>query len=249
MGNLSWSFTFVFIVQGSSNQVLSQKQMALPNIPLSFVPSVPKEMLQLKHSFSIMVAGPSKRGKTLFVKRLLQNLQEMITPSPEIVYWCYGEYQEAYIELEPFVQLHEGLPDLTIFKKNKEKAQLLILDDLMADCGKNDKLTTLFTKGSHHWNLSIVHLVQNLFFDGLRNARINSQYLVLMKNPSDQSQVATLARQMFPKRHQFLIEAYQDATSQPHGYLFIDLHQNTVDHLRFRTCIFPGETGIVYVPK
>ena len=223
--------------------------MALLNIPLSFAPNVQKEMLQLKHSFSMIVAGPSKSGKTVFVKRLLQNLQEMCDPTPEIIYWCYGEYQDAYIDLESSVKLLEGLPDLQMFKQNKNKVQVLILDDMMADCSKNDKLTTLFTKGSHHWNLSIIHLVQNLYFEGLRSARINSQYLVLMKNPSDQSQVATLARQMFPKRHNFLIEAYQDATHQPHGYLFIDLHKNTSDHLRFRTCVFPGEIAVVYIPK
>ena len=118
----------------------------------------------------------------------------------------------------------------------------------MSDFRNDDKLTSLFTKESHHWNLSVVHIVQNLYFEGLRSARINSQYLVLMKNPSDQSQVATLARQLSPKR-QFLIEAYQDATSQPHGYLYIDLHQGTDDLLRFRTNIFPGEQAVVYVAK
>ena len=197
----------------------------------------------------MIVAGPSKSGKTVFVKKVLKNLSEMCAPVPEVIYWCYGEYQAAYDELAPFVHLHQGIPNLELFKQNKSQPQLCILDDLMGELKNNESLTTLFTKGSHHWNLSIVHIVQNLYFEGLRSARINSQYLVLMKNPSDQSQVATLARQMFPKRHHFLLEAYQDATLHPHGYLYIDLHQSTDEDLRVRTNIFPGEQAVVYVPK
>lgn len=223
--------------------------MAAPNLQLGYVPNVRDEMLLIKHSFCLMIAGPTKSGKTVFVKRFLENIHLMCTPVPQKIYWCYGEYQDAYIELEKYVTLFEGLPSIEIFKQHKDRPQLLILDDLMAECKGNDTLTTLFTKGSHHWNLSIINICQNLYYDGLRNARINCQYMVLMKNPSDLSQVSTLARQMFPAKSHFLVEVYKDATILPHGYLFIDLHQNTDDSLRFRTKIFPGEITSVYVPK
>ena len=54
---------------------------------------------------------------------------------------------------------------------------------------------------------------------------------------------------MFPKRSKVLLEAYRDAALGSHGYLLIDLHQDTPEHLRLRTNIFPFETQIVYVPK
>jgi len=73
--------------------------------------------------------------------------------------------------------------------------------------------------------------------------------MVLFKNPRDASQFANLARQMYPKRSQFAIEPYKDATKVPYSYLLIDLRPEQDDDLRLRTNIFPGETHYVYVAK
>ena len=78
---------------------------------------------------------------------------------------------------------------------------------------------------------------------------LNAHYLVIFKNPRDQNQLATLARQMYPGKSKFLIEAFGDATSQPYGYLLIDLKPDTEERLRIRTNIFPDDTQIVYVRK
>jgi len=177
--------------------------------------------LRLKHSFTCMVSGPTGSGKTVLTKALIKHMNELIVPVPEIIYWCYTEYQDSYLELEllPNVKLCEGLPDFALLKAGKQRPQLLILDDLMADCKKNDKLTQLFVKGSHHWNLSVIHIVQNAFFEGLRSARINAHYLFLMKSPSDQLQIQILARQLFPRNQHYMIESYQDATLRAHCWL------------------------------
>jgi signal recognition particle receptor subunit beta len=45
---------------------------------------------QLKHEFTMVMAGPSESGKTEFVKQLLQNTQ-WISPPPEKIVWCYRE--------------------------------------------------------------------------------------------------------------------------------------------------------------
>ena len=58
-----------------------------------------------------------------------------------------------------------------------------------------------------------------------------------------------LARQMFCGNSRFMVEAYKDATDQPHGYLLIDTKQETPEDLRLRTNIFPGETHFVYVKR
>jgi hypothetical protein len=46
---------------------------------------------------------------------------------------------------------------------------------------------------------------------------------------------------MYPRRTQFFLEAFARATARPHGYMVIDMKQNTPDILRLRTFIFPGE--------
>ena len=52
---------------------------------------------------------------------------------------------------------------------------------------------------------------------------------------------------MYPGNGQYLVEAYKDATANPHSYLLIDLHPQTDDKYRLRGNIFPDEFEVVYV--
>ena len=79
---------------------------------------------------------------------------------------------------------------------------------------------------------------------------LNTHYLVLFKNPRDANQVATLARQMYPGKSKFVLEAFEDATKEPYGYLLIDLKPETDERYRIRTNVFPDdERQYAYVPK
>jgi hypothetical protein len=79
---------------------------------------------------------------------------------------------------------------------------------------------------------------------------LNAHYIVLFKNPRDANQIATLARQMYPGKSKFLIEAFKDATEKPYGYSLIDLKPDTGENIRVRTNIFPDdEKNYVYVPR
>ena len=63
-------------------------------------------------------------------------------------------------------------------------------------------------------------------------------YLVMLKNPRDQQQVAVLARQMYPNRPQHFMAEYDRATHKPYGYLFVDLKQDTPGDQRLKTYLF-----------
>ena len=79
---------------------------------------------------------------------------------------------------------------------------------------------------------------------------LNTHYLVLFKNPRDATQIAIVARQMYPGKSKFVLEAFKDATKEPYGYLLIDLRPETDDRYRIRTNIFPDDDRqYVYVPK
>lgn len=67
---------------------------------------------------------------------------------------------------------------------------------------------------------------------------INSQYMVLFKNPRDQVGPSVFARQMYPNNPKKFMNKYAEGTKRPHGYLFIDLKQNTPEDLRLRTDVF-----------
>ena len=201
----------------------------------------------LKHPFTGIVAGPTACGKSTWVKNLITYQKDMIDPAPEHVIWFYGEWQPLYDTLSGMVEFREGLTDLTTLKTKKRT--LVIIDDLMTETDKS--VSDLFTKGSHHRNLSVLHLVQNVFDKNkhTRTISLNAHYLVIFKNPRDASQVTHLAKQMYPGHVRYLQEVFGDATLEAYGYLFIDLKQETPEHLCLCTRIMPNETQYVYMRK
>ena len=91
------------------------------------------------------------------------------------------------------IQFIRGIPDYLDNSQfnDPSKRNLIIFDDLMTE-GKGDQRTAkLFTKGSHHRNISIVHLTQNVFPQGkaCRVIALNMQCMVLFNNPIDRQQV------------------------------------------------------------
>jgi hypothetical protein len=113
---------------------------------------------------------------------------------------------------------------------------LIVIDDLMSEATKDTSICDLFTKGSHHRNLSVICLVQNLYYHGKENRtlNLNSHYIVLFKNPRDQQQVMILARQMYPGNTNYFMDKYKEATQKPYGYLVIDLKAGTKDEHRLQ---------------
>ena len=128
---------------------------------------------------------------------------------------------------------------------------LIVLDDLMSQCSNDPRVADLFTRGSHHRGISVLYLTQNLFPPGKlsRTISLNSHYMLIFRNPRDSLGITTLAKQMFPKHTDYLLEAFRDATSKPYGYLLIDCHQLTPENMRLRTNILPGEQRFAYVKR
>ncbi len=206
--------------------------------------------LRFQHPFSAVVAAASMGGKTTFVSRLVEKIEDMCTVKPDRIIWCYSEWQDGYNKIMQIqgVEMVEGLPDASDLRNDKSN-KLLICDDLMVELSKSPILTTLFSRGCHHWRTSVILLVQNVFYSNLRNARINTSYIVIFKSPGDKVGITTLARQLYPGKTKYFMQAFADATSVPYGYLLIDLTQSMPDTLRLRTGIFPGDTCIAYLPK
>jgi hypothetical protein len=203
--------------------------------------------LRLKHPFCLILSGGTGSGKTVFTFKLISEAQRMITPPPEKIIYCYGEFQEIFNDY-PEVEFTEGLPDISQFDGSHRT--LLIIDDLLSET--NHSVEKIFTKKSHHCNISVLYLSQNLFYKGKHNRTIslNTHYMVLFKNPRDLTQITVLSRQMYPGYGKFLVEAFRDATKEPYGYLLIDLKPDTDDRYRIRTKIFPSdERQYAYVPK
>ena len=128
---------------------------------------------------------------------------------------------------------------------------VLIVDDLMSQCSQSQRMSDLFTKGSRHRGISVMNLTQNIFPPGKqsRTISLNSHYMIVFKNPRDFLGISTLARQMYPKNTNYLLESFHDATSKPYGYLLMDLHQMTPENMMLRTNILPNDRQVVYVKR
>ena len=205
-------------------------------------------MLPLCHPFTAIVSGPTGCGKTAWVLRLVDNMHKMVEPVPRRIWYYYGEYQHAFNKYAS-VHFEEGLPQLRDEVFDGSEPSLIVVDDHMSDI--NQVVANIFTKISHHRNISILHLTQNLFDKNkyARTISLNAHYLVLFKNPRDAGQFSILARQMYPSSWKFAEEAYRDATDRPFGYLFVDLKPDQDERCRLRTNIFPGEKQYVYVRR
>lgn len=204
------------------------------------------QYLGFKSPFSCMISGPSQSGKTHFVNQILENHEKLIDKFLQLrVLWCYGiEAETTGQQLKNpsvFIKYHKGLPTEDLL----EGINTVIIDDLLTETAKNEKMTNLFTRVVHHKNINVFCMIQNIFYKStvIRNLNLNSNYIVLFRNIRDQTQLAIFARQFYPQNPKFIINAFLDATSKPYGYLLIDLHPKTADKFRIRSDIFKTVNG------
>ena len=214
------------------------------------------EHLLFKHPFTALISGPSSSGKTYFVRELIENFKPLFGrfSKPRLnVLWCYGIKQSLH--KVPFrnadvkVTYVEGVPGKQAVQQ--DKPDLLVIDDQMGAMGSSDWLVDFFTQQSHHWNISVIFVVQNVFHKGtkMREISLNSQYIVLMRNPRDKLQVINLGRQLFPGKKKYFEESFTEATRRPYKYLVIDNTIDTPENLRLRTDIFPTDIPQKYRTK
>jgi len=97
------------------------------------------------------------------------------------------------------IRYHE---DVTVdFKNSRGELCLFILVDLLNDAYSSGLVCDLFTKGSHHRNISVIPFTQNMFHQSkhCRYISLNAKYLVILKNVRDRSQLSRLTQQVNPK--------------------------------------------------
>ena len=210
--------------------------------------------VRFKTPANFYICSQSQSGKSYLVCSMLRDLKELFFPIPSKVLYCYGEFQKEFDELSktlPNVQFVQGFPSDLYDMTEAHDNSLVILDDLMSQCSNDQRVADLFTRGSHHRGISVLFLTQNLFPPGKlsRTISLNSHYMIIFRNPRDSLGIATLARQMYPKNADYLLESFNDATKRPYGYLLLDLHQLTPEDIRLRTNILPNERQIVYVKR
>lgn len=136
--------------------------------------AIDEDDLKFKLPFGMVIGGPSSSGKTTILLNILNHAEQLFKPVPKQIVYAYGEYHPHVDKLhKQGVTVHAGLPSEDLLAQC-HRPLLLILDDLMMSSSES-YLAELFTKKSHHQNIGVIFLTQNIFDKNLKVARNNSQ--------------------------------------------------------------------------
>ena len=193
---------------------------------------------------SMMIVGPSGCGKTVFTTKLLVDNPDLFETPPKKIYYCYGSWQDGFKRMKQHgIKFHEGIPDSELLPVWFPKGGLLVLDDLMEEGGKDKRVLDLFTKHSHHQNVTVLYLCQDMFPPGkfAKSISRNAHYIVGFKNPRDQLGMRNLLLQAFPTRWQEVQGTFRKLTERPFGYMLLDLHPKSSDDQRILSHLLKEE--------
>ncbi len=182
-----------------------------------------------------IIYGPSGCGKTTFVSNLITNSKKLFGFEFDTILYCSGQGFPNIIN--KVIQKCSSFTNEYIESLDEQEKNLIIIDDNMHNATNDILISDLFTKKSHHKNITVMILLQNLFPKSkyMRDISISSNYMVLFKNPRENMQVKLLGRQIDGDKSNFISSCYLDATkNKPFSYLMLDLGQTTPDFMKVR---------------
>ena len=154
---------------------------------------------------SILIVGPTSCGKTTFIKRLLLENLDLLETRPPRVRYCNGSWQDKFDSMQKHgVEFFEGVPTQDHLKEwfGDQQRGILVLDDLMSEGGDHKDILNLFTQYSHHLDVTVFYLFQDMFPKGKYAKTISrkAQYIVVFENPRQNVALRTLLTQMYPNK-------------------------------------------------
>lgn len=207
-------------------------------------PSIVSSAFRFRCPFNAIVVGSSQSGKTTWTLDLLKHHELFDLPIVQII-WYHG-IESNNLPNSPHIKTIAGLPDVNTLKHlsgDGKQHRVVVIDDLLTEAIANkDLIAQLWTRVSHHCNMSFLLLSQSLF-EIPRLIRNNSHYMVLFKALADRLNVVNLGKQIFPGQLQYFLASFNDATEKSYGYIIISAHPRE-DQVHFRLC-----TEIFGIPK
>ena len=160
--------------------------------------------VRFKSPTSIMISGPTQCGKTVLTRKLLTHAQELFSEDVSKIVYCYGAYQPSFLKFQqdiPNINFVEGFPD-NVLELFEGKSGILVIDDMMSSCSNDERMADIMTKFSHHQNITVIYLVQNLFPPGKysRTISLNCHYIFAFENSRDSLGISNLIQQAFRRK-------------------------------------------------
>ena len=195
--------------------------------------------LRLKENFKLFVSGPSRSGKTVFVKELIKNLDIFAKAPPKIITLIYKVDQPIYHKMGVDLLVQDGLNlKQHLLQIAQGCSMLCIFDDLINSTSLSE-LGDLFVVDGRHLNLSLVFISQRIFVNSeeFRQISQNCDYFCLFRNPRNAQEIRTLATQMTPGKLE-LVKYFGEATQDPFSYLWINLTQECSPLVKYLSHLF-----------
>ena len=179
------------------------------------------------------------------MEKLLVNNLDLFEQCPLAIHYCYGAWQDRFQSMKDHgIVLHKGIPEYQdLVQWFPQGGGILVLDDLMDEGSGDKRVLDLFTKHSHHQNVTVLYLCQDMFPVGkyAKSISHNAHYIVAFKNPRDQLGVRNVLLQSFPTEGKDCLDTFHHITSRPFGYMLMDLHPASSDQHRLYAHVLKDE--------
>ena len=216
--------------------------------------------IKLISSCVATVFGQTGCGKTELCYRIMRHADKIFDKKISGIMYAYQTHQSLFDKMQatiPNIVFTQGIPSRedidNLTKHDPEGHHLLFLDDLQSKIMNSPEVIDLVCVDSHHRNISVFLILQNLYSSGkfARTVSLQSHYLFCLKSLRDRTQLCTLATQIYGKSKSGIIaEALQHQMSlHTYPYVLVDISPHSERKTAVRSNIFPTEYMHIYVPK
>ena len=178
-----------------------------------------------------IIFGQTGVGKTQFMLEVIR--QKLVHPFPKHVYYMFNveqDFMKTWNETER--QSITFIKGVDFDRVDTSEPSLLVIDDLLLSTNK--EVANVFIMGSHHKQISLFFITQNLFPNCpiFRTMSANAHYYVIFHCQRHFRQVHTLARQIFVgKDLQRIINAYKRASKRARGFIVLSFSPKLPEEL------------------
>lgn len=200
----------------TETQTDKQKQL------LSTKHVVSDSLIRMDFRSNVILNGVTSSGKSTFIKNIFSEKYWSFTQRPDTVYLfakvanqnLYKVVENDLTKLGIGFEVYDDVFKLPDVLKTVRAKSVVLIDDFMVEAVSNKKLmsllTDLFNVHTHHKNLITIVTLHNLFADGFRTIRLNTNFIFLFSNPIDTSSINRFFSQVEPgDKATALFEAYK----------------------------------------
>ncbi|MCG8044771.1 MAG: hypothetical protein N0E48_03655, partial [Candidatus Thiodiazotropha endolucinida] len=171
---------------------------------------------------SMSMIGMNNCGKTTYVRKLLEQAEDMFTEPPSRVIYCYNVFQKLFSEMAETVQnlsFYQGLPDRATIESwaSAEKHLMLVFDDLYQELIQSKAVCDLTIMLSHHLNISCIMTSHNIFMCAKYSKTISTNlHYILLFTIRNRLQLSVLGGQLFCQKGKAknFVKVYDMVTSE-----------------------------------